>query len=81
MGHCTYSPHAAVCSRWFGNYVAEKFSKEINGTSANLLVGLFEKKYIDTIEHYQQFHSITSSSCTQWAVKRHNLLNHVANKK
>lgn len=38
-GHCTYSTHAAVCSRSFGNYAAEKFSKEINGISANLLAG------------------------------------------
>ena len=56
MGHCTYSTHAAACSRSFGNYTAEKFSIEINGISANLLAGLFEKKYIDTIEYYQQFH-------------------------
>lgn len=52
MGHCTYSTHAAACSRSFGNYMAEKFSIEINGISANLLAGLFEKKYIDTIEYY-----------------------------
>lgn len=50
----TYSTYATVSSRLFGNYVAEKFSKDINGISANLLAGLFENKYIDIIEHYQQ---------------------------
>lgn len=53
---CTYSTYAAVCSRSSGNYMAEKFSKEINVISANLLARLFEKKYIDTIEHFQQSH-------------------------
>lgn len=62
MGHCTYSPHAALCSRSFGNDVADKFSKEISDISANLLARLFEKKYVDTIEHYQQSTAITSSS-------------------
>ena len=53
---CTYSTYAAVCSRLFGNYVAEKFSKEMNSIIANLLAGLFEKRYIDIPEHYQQSH-------------------------
>lgn len=58
MGHCLYFIYSCCCLlKVTGNYVAEKFSKETNGVSANLLAGLFERKYIDTIEHYQQSHS------------------------
>lgn len=76
----TYSTYAVVCSKLFGSYEAEKFSKEINGISANLLAGLFEN-ILTSLNIIDNPIDITSSSSTQWAVKRHNLLYYVANKK
>lgn len=64
MGHCIYSTHAAVCSRSVEYSVIEKFSSEINGISAHLLAGLFEKKNMDIMQfHCHLFLLLYSMSC------------------